>query len=216
MKKLNHKGFSAPLILVALVILAAIAGVGYYVWNNKKNEINTYEECVAAGGEVAIGTEKTCHTDTKSFVVHNDDYKPEKDTTNETAPESSNSTEAAPPNASCPNAPTSVAGSLVIKEWCVKLTFPNATNVTYSSTKMGNKDKNVIFFTLKNVSGDCATLGIYAVRTTIKLDSTSGTNLGGPFSGSYIGLRGDQAGCMDVPLRDKVAQELQTAKVSAL
>ncbi len=210
MRKLNSKGFSAPIILVVVLVLASVAGIGWYVWH--KNQINSYDECVKAGYPVDTGTEKVCKTPNKSFVVHNDNYVAP---TEETTPSNTDTnTSSTPKKVTCNSSPSSVSGSLVVKEWCVKYTFADADKVTYKLD--ATYPDSVLNIILKNVNSDCATLGVYLTRSIDKLDQYSGINLGGPIEGNYFGLRGDQAGCQNTPLRDKVAQELETAKVSAL
>lgn len=105
-----------------------------------------------------------------------------------------------------------------VKEWGVNITFPSMAKAQYWVTGTKDPSINAIVGTmqifLKDQGGkDCQALGVYLLRTP----KTSDKGLLVSTVGGYkYYLQGDQAGCMDFPLRDKIAEELKTAKIESL
>ncbi|HSX44934.1 MAG TPA: hypothetical protein VLF39_02365 [Candidatus Saccharimonadales bacterium] len=63
MKKLNNKGFSAIEVILILVIISIVCGVGWYVWNAKKNTDTTYN----ATAKATTVTKPTAKTNAYSY-----------------------------------------------------------------------------------------------------------------------------------------------------
>lgn len=88
--KLNKKGFTAVEGLLVVVVIGAIAGAGWYVYQrqNRKEEpkqatITNFEQCKAAGYPIAESYPEQCHANGQSFV--NESQKPQVDPQDETA-----------------------------------------------------------------------------------------------------------------------------------
>lgn len=59
------------LILITVVFALALISAGYYYWTNQKNtdsNINSFDECVAAGNPVMESYPEQCNADGKHFV----------------------------------------------------------------------------------------------------------------------------------------------------
>src|SRR3989338_9579010 len=70
MKKLNNRGFAhAGLLLLILVVIAAISGVGYYVWHNQ-NKTDTASSIQTS----TTATQQPSNTDSTKLSEYQDDY----------------------------------------------------------------------------------------------------------------------------------------------
>ena len=50
-KKLNQQGIAGTAVILVLVLLLAIGGVGYYVWNAKKNTEKSLNDTAQGAGD---------------------------------------------------------------------------------------------------------------------------------------------------------------------
>jgi hypothetical protein len=82
--KLNNKGFSALEGLLVFIVIALLAGVGWYVWDQNKKEdaksstsnITSFAECKAAGNPIAESYPEQCSAGGKTYT--NPDQKVEE------------------------------------------------------------------------------------------------------------------------------------------
>ncbi len=65
MKKLNAKGFSPLELILLVLIIGALGGVGYYVYNAQKKTTQTFSNTSKAAGEAQKSEKKQLSTETK-------------------------------------------------------------------------------------------------------------------------------------------------------
>jgi hypothetical protein len=70
MKKLNAKGFSAPLVLGALLIIGAIAGAGWYIFNKQHEQ--EYKEDLSSIGEINDIEAEPVFADSEGYITLHD------------------------------------------------------------------------------------------------------------------------------------------------
>jgi len=135
----NTKGFTAIEGLLALVLVVAIATVGWYVYDRNKSDetqktatpttaaITTFEQCKAAGNPIAESSPEQCSANGQTFV--NEAAQPKPEVTKE-------------------------QDFLAIKELGVKL--PRTTALAGAYYHIGNQGRSA-FFSLESLKGtDCA------------------------------------------------------------
>lgn len=68
MKKLGQKGIAHLGLVLVMLVIAAIIGVGWYVWRNQNKNITNFDECVAAGNPVMESYPEQCAANGQTFV----------------------------------------------------------------------------------------------------------------------------------------------------